>query len=195
MKTDKNLILKIKASIPELPRAKKLRFIKNYGLPEFDAHLISSSKEWSEWFEKTVSLSGEPRRVSSFLVTDIQGFMKDKKLSEIPVEPERFAKLVDMMKSGVISHSASKQVFEMMSENGKNPEDIAKENSLIQVSDESLLIPVIEQVIADNQSAAQDYKSGKEKAIGFLAGQVMRATKGAANPAVINKILKEKLSK
>ncbi len=193
--TDKDIVLKIKHTIPELPRAKKLRFIKDYGLPEFDAHLISASKELSDWFEETADLSGEPKKVSNYMVTDIQRLMKEKKMLKIPFEPAELSKLIDMVKGEILSLSASRQVLEAMFESGQSPEDIAVKQNLIQVSDESVLIPVIEQIIADNQSAVSDYKSGKEKAIGFLTGQVMKFTKGSANPMVINKILKEKLSK
>lgn len=192
---EKNLISEINALLPELPRARKLRFMNDFDLPEFDAYLIAYTKFFSDFFEKVVLLGAEPKRASSLLITDVQKYIKEKKLLNIPIEPLKFAKLIDMIQNAELSLRASKQVLEIMLETGGAPDDIAKEQGLIQESDEDVLLPVIQKVLQENQSAVADYKSGKEKAIGYIAGIIMKETRGAANPKVINRILKEILSK
>ncbi|MBQ2897793.1 MAG: Asp-tRNA(Asn)/Glu-tRNA(Gln) amidotransferase subunit GatB [Clostridia bacterium] len=194
IKIGKSFIDNIKESIIELPRDKKVRFMKDYLLSEFDAHLISRDLNVSNWFEKAVSYGADVKRISSFIVTDIRRLMKEKKLEKIPFEPEKLVKLVSMINDGVISLTASKQIIEIMFESTDAPEIIAKKNNLIQVSDENELDLIAQVVLNENKEAVDDYKKGKEKAILYLTGQVMKKTRGSANPIVINKLLREKLS-
>lgn len=188
---DEEYIARINESLPELPVEKRQKFIEQYKLPEYDAGIIVNSKYLAAFFESCTSYYYNPKAVSNFIMGELMRLMKEKDMdySHIPVKSESLAKLIKMIDEGRISVSAGKKIFEEMFETGKPPEAIVDELGLSQISDESELIKIVQKVIDNNPQSVEDYHSGKEKALGFLVGQVMRSTHGKANPRVINKLL------
>lgn len=195
--SDREWIEGIKASLPELPEARRNRYISEFGLPEYDALLITQSKVLSDFFEEAVSKSSSPKLVSNWIMGDLMRILKDKGLEveQIPFPAEYLARMIKLIESGKISGTIAKKVFEKMFESGKDPETIVKEEGLEVVSDEGALVGIVKSILEKNPQSVDDYKNGKEKAIGFLVGQAMKETKGKANPQIINKILKEELDK
>lgn len=194
---EREYIEKIKKSLPELPEARKKRYIEQYGLPAYDAWLLTTSKVLSEFFEEAVNRSNNAKAVSNWIMGDMMRIMKEKgmEVEDIPFPADHLAKLVGLIDNGTISGTIGKKVFEEMFDTGKDPEDIVKEKALVQVSDESELINLVRKVIEENPQSVQDFRSGKDKAFGFLVGQAMRASQGKANPQVINKLLRDELNK
>ncbi len=195
--SDREWIEKIRASLPELPEARRSRYVSEFGLPEYDAQLITQSKVLSDFFEEAVSKSSNPKLVSNWIMGDLMRILKDKGLEveQIPFPAEYLARMIKLIESGKISGTIAKKVFEKMFESGKDPETIVKEEGLEVVSDEGALVGIVKSILEKNPQSVEDYKNGKEKAIGFLVGQAMKETKGKANPQIINKILKEELDK
>ena len=191
------MIENIRKQLVELPSARAGRFIAGYGLPEYDAGVLTASKDTADYFEKCVKLLNKPKAISNFVMTELGGMLNEKKLEikDSPVSPENLVKLVKLVDGGTISSKMAKSVFAEMFASGDDPETIVKKNGLVQISDEGAIALVVDKVLAENAKAVQDFKSGNERAIGSLVGQVMKATGGKANPAVVNKLLKEKLSK
>jgi len=171
------------------------RFIKEYGIPEYDAGVLTAARPLAEYYENVVSITGDPKFTSNWMMTELLGVLNDKGLviTECPVSEQDLAGLLKLVKNGAISARTGKDVFKEMFESGKSAEEIIKEKDLSQVSDEGELSAIVEKVIAENAGPADDFRNGKEKALGFLVGQVMRQTKGKANPAVVNKLLVDKL--
>ncbi len=185
----------LKSELPELPTDRMGRFIEQYGLPEYDADVLTATKPLADYYESVVAAIPDAKLVSNWIMTELLGSLNERGISikECPIAPEKFGQLLDLLKSDTINARSAKEVFKEMFETGKSPSDIIKEKDLVQVSDEGELLSIIEKVIADNPGPVQDLKNGKEKAFGFLVGQVMRLSKGKANPGVVNKLLKEKL--
>jgi len=187
----------IRASLPELPAAKKKRLIEEHGLPEYDAGVITSSRALAEFYDETVAKYSDAKKVSNWIMVELMKLLNAHamEINEAKITPDSLVKLLQLIDKGTISGKIGKQVFEEMFENGKDPEVIVKEKGLVQISDEGQIAAIIDEVIANNPKSAEDFKAGKEKAIGFLVGQVMKATKGKANPGLVNKLLREKLIK
>ncbi|MDK2799470.1 MAG: aspartyl-tRNA(Asn)/glutamyl-tRNA(Gln) amidotransferase subunit [Clostridiales bacterium] len=194
---NKEWIEEIRKTLPELPNAKKERYIKQYQLPEYDAAIITSSRTLAQFFEECVESGANPKIVSNWFMGDLMRILKDNNLEpeEIPFPGQYIAKLLALIEKGTISGSIAKKVLEVMFDEAKDPEIIVKEKGLIQISDESQLVEIAKKVIEDNPQSVADYKGGKEKALGFLVGQCMKATKGKANPQMLNNLLKEMLNK
>jgi len=194
---DEKWKLEIKDSLPELPEARKKRYINEYGLPEYDASILTASKALADFFEDAVKNTDNAKAVSNWIMGDLLRMLKEKEMEaeQIPFPGAYLAKLVTLIDKGTISGTIAKKVFEKMFSQGKDPEVIVKEEGLEVVSDESALVAVVKKVIENNPQSVADYKGGKEKAFGFLVGQAMKETKGKANPQLINKILKEELEK
>ncbi len=189
------LIQRLKNELPELPDARKQRYISEYGLPEYDAGVLTSSKELSDFFEEAARASENIKAVSNWVMGDMLRILNERNLevSQVPFPPTYLAKLVALLDKGVINGPTAKKVFEEMFNTGKDPEAIVKEHGLEVLNDESLLLQVVEKVIQENPNSVADYKKGKKKAIGFLVGQAMKATKGKANPQLLNELLIKKL--
>lgn len=187
----------IRASLPELPEARRKRYVSEYGLPEYDAGVLTSSKCLADFFEQAAGKSANVKAVSNWIMGDLMRILKDKELEadRIPFPGEFLARMVALIDKGTISGSIAKKVFEKMFETGKDPETIVKEEGLEVVSDEGTLVAIVRKILDGNPQSVADYKSGKEKAFGFLVGQAMKETRGKANPQLINKILKEELEK
>lgn len=186
-------IEKIKANLPELPEAKKIRYMEEYKLPEYDAGVLTATGITARFFEAVVALYNEPKQISNWLMVEIPPLLKEKELTmeTLPITPAQLGALLRLVKNSTISGTIGKKVLEEMFNTGKNPEDIVKEQGLAQMSDTRELEGIIEKIVLENPKSVEDIKAGNEKAYGFLTGQVMKATKGQANPQVANKIIRE----
>lgn len=192
---DNKWIDEVKNNQPELRDEKKARYIKEYGIPEYDADLITLSIKMSEIFEETSDICTKPKKVSNWLITETMRLLKDneKEAEDINFSAENLAKLVDLADSGVVNSTVAKEVFEQVFKNNIDPEKYVEEKGLKQDNDEEAIKAIVMQVIADNPQSVEDYRNGKDKAIGYLVGQTMKMSKGKANPGIVNKILKELL--
>ncbi|MCP4162299.1 MAG: Asp-tRNA(Asn)/Glu-tRNA(Gln) amidotransferase subunit GatB [Deltaproteobacteria bacterium] len=188
-------IEKIKSKIPELPEAKKERFIKDLNLSEDDAILLVSSRELADYFENALAVFNEPKPVCNWITGTLLGFLNSegKTISESPVTPDNLANLVKLVSKDTISGKIAKTVFEEMTESGKSPEIIVEEKGLSQVSDVSELESIIDEILENNTAEVERFKGGNKKLMGFFVGQIMKKTKGSANPKVVNQIISEKL--
>lgn len=186
----------IRASLPELPHAKKERLVNKLGLSEYDATIITGSRALAEYFDQTVALFNEPKTVANWMMGEFLSLLNanNTEIQDSKVTPQQLASLLESQKEGKISGKIAKTVFAEMFASGKNPEVIIKEKGLVQISDEGALATIIEKIIAANPKSVEDYRGGKKNALGFLVGQVMKETKGQANPSIVNKLLQEKLS-
>jgi len=186
---------RIRQEIPELPDARKKRYVKELGLSEYDAGVLTDSKQMADFFEATAEAGADKKQAANWLMGDLSAYMNKhlKELDELPITPEALAKMVQLIEDGTISSKIAKKVFAELVENGGDPEKIVKDKGLVQISDEGQLREIISEVLDNNEQSVTDYKGGKGKALGFLVGQVMKATKGQANPPMVNKILKEEL--
>jgi aspartyl-tRNA(Asn)/glutamyl-tRNA(Gln) amidotransferase subunit B len=192
----KELIEDIRASIPELPDAKRGRFVKDYGLPEYDAYMLTQSRALADYFEEAVKLTSQPKVVSNWMMGELMRLLnaEGREIEECPIRPERLAGMIKMIGDSVISTKIAKTVFEEMYRSGKDAETVVREQGLVQVSDTGEIGKIIDEVIKANPGQAADYRAGKEKLFGFFVGQVMKASKGKANPDMVNQLLKKKLS-
>ena len=183
-------------AIPELPDARRERFVKEYGLPEYDAEMLTQSRSTAAYFEEAAKLSGQPKVVSNWMMGELMRLLnaEGKEIEDCPIKPGRLAGMIKMIGDGVISTKIAKTVFEEMYKTGKDAETVVKEQGLVQVSDTGAIEAIIDGVIRANPGQFADYKAGKEKLFGFFVGQVMKASKGKANPELVNQLLKKKLS-
>jgi len=194
-------VQEIGALLPELPEAKRGRFVSEYGLSEYDAGLLTSSKPMSMFFERCVALSGskdakkQAKTVSNWMTGELFRLLNagDIDIEASKMTPEHLTGMIDKIGDGTISVSAAKAVFEEMFNTGRKADEIIAEKGLAQISDTREIEDIIDRVIAENPQPVADFKQGKEKAQGFLVGQIMRLTKGRANPALVNKLLRERL--
>ena len=185
----------IKASEPEFKDEKKRRYVSQYGIPEEDADIITDSKHMADIFEETARLCGQPKKAANWLMVDTIRILKElsKDPEDITFAPENLAKLIKLTEAGTINSSVAKEVFEKVFADNIDPEKYVKENGLAQENDESALREAVQKVIDDNPKSVADYRGGKEKAIGFLVGQTMKAMQGKANPGIVTGLLKELL--
>lgn len=190
-------IAEIKSRQPEFRDEKKARYISEFGLPEYDADIITLHKKMADIFEKTTAICKLPKKVSNYLMGETMKLLKaaNKEPEDIDFSPENFAKLIVLAENGTINGSVAKDVFKKIFEEDIDPEKYVEENGLKMDNDEDALKATIEEIVAKNPQSVEDYKNGKDKAIGFLVGQTMKATGGKANPGVVNKLLKEILAR
>ena len=186
----------IKKTIPELPEQKRERFVIEYNLPEYDAGVLTSSRELANYFEKCTSLFFKPKIISNWIMGDLLRELNksNQAISKCPVSPNALANLLKLIDEGIISGNIAKSVFEEMYQTGKEPTAIIDEKGLKQITDDKAIEKMVEEVLQANLSQVDEYKKGKEKVLGFLVGQVMKKSKGKANPGTVNKLLKEKIS-
>ncbi|RDU23746.1 Asp-tRNA(Asn)/Glu-tRNA(Gln) amidotransferase subunit GatB [Anaerosacchariphilus polymeriproducens] len=186
---------RIRANQPELRTEKLKRYKEEYDIPEYDAQIITGSKKLADLFEKTSAICQKPKKVSNWLMVETMRLLKENDMEpeDISFAPENLAKLIELAESGTINSTVAKEVFEEIFRNNIDPNQYVEEKGLKTVNDEGELRSTIEKIIAENPQSVEDYKNGKEKAIGFLVGQTMKAMKGKANPGLVNQILKELL--
>ena len=186
----------IRSRQPELRTEKLLRYKKEFDIPDYDAGILTSSKKMADLFEAATAICKKPKKVSNWLMGETLRLLKEKNqdAQDLTFSPENLAKLIDLADAGVITGAVAKEVFEQIFEQDVNPEAYVEEKGLKTVNDEGALRKTVEGVIASNPQSVSDYKGGKEKALGFLVGQTMKQMKGKADPAAVNKLLKELLS-
>ena len=192
---DEGWIAEIKETMPELPDEKKNRFISRYDLSEYDASVLTAQKPVALFYERCLETCDQPKMAANWVMGELMYYLKkdDRHIDKCPVTPLMLGALLVMIRKGVISGKIAKTVFEEMYVSGKDPEEIVKNRGLVQVSDESALEEMVTLVLEENPEEVEAYKNGKVKLFGFFVGQVMRMSKGKANPQLVNTILKEKL--
>jgi aspartyl-tRNA(Asn)/glutamyl-tRNA(Gln) amidotransferase subunit B len=193
---DRRWVDEIRASLPELPDAKRHRFVSDYGLPEYDADLLTSERSTAEWFEEAVKTGAQAKAVSNWIMGDLSKLLNEgnKSIDECPIMPAQLAGMLQLIDRGTISGKIAKTVFDEMYKTGKDAETIVKEKGLVQISDASEIEKVIDEIIAKSPKEADRFRAGDEKLLGFFVGQAMKATKGKANPQMLNELLKKKLT-
>ena len=188
-------IERVKARQPEMRDEKLIRYQEEFGLPKYDAEILTGDKSFADLFEAAATICGKPKKVSNWIMTETIRLLKENEMDpdQIRFSPEHLAKLVDLADAGSVTNTVAKEVFEKVFKEDIDPEAYVKEKGLLTVNDEGALRETVAKVIAENPQSVEDYHNGKEKAIGFLVGQTMKAMKGKANPALVNQILKELL--
>ncbi len=195
VRIDEEWIRQVRAKQPEFRTEKMARYKEEFGIPDYDIEILTNSKHLADLFEAATALSGQPKKVSNWLMGETMRLLKEKEMEpeEIRFSPENLAKLIGLTDTKQINNTVAKEVFEAVFETDVDPEKYVEEKGLKTVNDEGALRAAVEKVIADNPQSVEDYRNGKEKAIGFLVGQTMKAMKGKAEPGMVNRLLKELL--
>jgi len=188
---------RVRSSIPELPDARQKRYVEELGLPAYDAKVLTMTKEMSDFFEATVKAGADAKQASNWLMGEVSAYLnaEQKELSEVALTPESLAGMIKLIENGTISSKIAKKVFKELIEKGGDPEKIVKEKGLVQISDEGAILKFVIETLDENEQSVIDFKNGKDKAIGFLVGQIMKKTKGQANPQLVNKLLLQEIKK
>ncbi len=187
----------IAAQLPELPVARRERFVRDYQLPEYDAAVLTEEKPVADYFEAVVKAGADAKQASNWVMGDVLRVLKEEKIeiSAFPVKPEALAEMIQLITDGTISSKLAKTVFEEMRKTQKSAKQIVEEKGLVQITDTGAIERVVDEVLAANPKEVERYRQGEEKLIGFFVGQVMRATRGKANPQMVNQLLRQKLSR
>ena len=187
----------IEAALPEMPNVRRERYITELGLPEYDATQITNSKKMAEFFDKAVAKCGNAKLVSNWLMSDVSRKLNEAEMEidNIKFTAEDLGDLITLIDKGTISSAIAKKVFEEMFETGDAPAKIVESKGLVQITDESAIRDLVISVINENEQSVQDFINGKDKAVGFIVGQTMKASKGKANPGIVNKLIMEELNK
>ncbi|CAI3513499.1 Asp-tRNA(Asn)/Glu-tRNA(Gln) amidotransferase subunit GatB [Enterococcus cecorum] len=190
-------IERVRQSLPEMPAKRRERYINELELPEYDAMVLTQTKEMSDFFDATIENGADAKLASNWLMGEVSAYLNSEKLelNQSKLTPESLAGMIQLIVDGTISSKIAKKVFQELMKNGGDPKVIVKEKGLIQLSDPAQLLPIINEVLDNNTQSIEDFKNGKDRAVGFLVGQIMKATKGQANPGVVNQLLKQELGK
>ncbi|QIL46257.1 Asp-tRNA(Asn)/Glu-tRNA(Gln) amidotransferase subunit GatB [Vagococcus coleopterorum] len=190
-------IEEVRASLPELPAARRERYVKELDLPEYDAMVLTLSKEMSDFFEETLAEGADAKQASNWLMGEVSAHLNSEhlELHQTKLTPSNLAGMINLIADGTISSKIAKKVFKELIENGGNAREVVEAKGLVQLSDPAQLLPIINEILDNNGQSIEDFKNGKDRAVGFLVGQIMKATKGQANPGVVNKLLTEELGK
>jgi aspartyl-tRNA(Asn)/glutamyl-tRNA(Gln) amidotransferase subunit B len=185
----------VKAQMPELPQARRTRFIEQLGLREYDAQVLTATREMAEYYEAAAAAAGDPKAAANWVMGDLSGLLNaaGKDITESPVSAAHLGELVALIGKGELSGKLAKEIFPKMFETGDAPSAIMEREGLRQISDTGALEKMVEEVIAANPKQVEQFRSGKTAVIGFLVGQVMKASRGQANPAAVNQLLTVKL--
>jgi len=198
LKVEQRWVDQVRTTLPELPVARRQRFVSQYGLPAYDAELLTQSRALADYYEAAAREYPKPKIVSNWVLSELLRELPgddEAAITRCPIPPKNLARLLALIDDGTISGKIAKDVFEKMYRSGEDAETIVKREGLVQVADAGALAAVVEQVLAANAPAVEDWKKGKKQSLGFLVGQVMKATQGKANPAIVNQLLLEKLPK
>jgi aspartyl-tRNA(Asn)/glutamyl-tRNA(Gln) amidotransferase subunit B len=189
-------IEEVRRTLPELPLEKKERFIRDYGIPAYDAGVLTTSRALADFYEEVARLTGKPKIASNWVMGDLLRYLNEEKrdIPSSPVSPVHVADMINLIENGTISGKIAKEVFEEMYKTSKKPADIVKEKGLTQITDEGAVLKAIEEAMSKNPTQLAEYRAGKEKLFAFFVGQVMKLTKGKANPQLVNDLLKKMLS-
>ena len=195
LKLDDKWIDEFRANLPELPAVRTKRFVWDYGLPEYDATILTASKGMADYFEVCAKQFNQPKTVSNWVMGELMRELNNSgtAISASPITPERLVSLLQMVDEGTISLKVAREIFPELYSSAKTPEQIVQEKGLTQVSDEGALAKIIEEVLSKNPGQVAQFKEGKQQVLGFLVGQVMKASGGKANPGKVNELLKKKL--
>lgn len=187
----------IKNILPEMPDKRRERYIKELGIPAYDANVLTYTKEMSDFFEKTISYGADPKLVSNWLMVEVNSYLNANKMEllETKLTPEHLASMIKLIMEGTISSKIAKKVFNKIISEDIDPVKWVKDNKLIQISDVNILMPIINDVLDNNYESIVSFKNGKDRALGFLIGQIMKQTHGKANPKAVNKLLLNELNK
>lgn len=193
---DKDWIQKIQKSLPELPAQRKTRYQEAYGLSDYDADVLVQNRELSDFYDRVCLHCKEYKLIANWTITELTAALNkaNRKINENICKPEDLAEMINMVKAGEISSKQAKEVFEDVFE-GKDPKQVVKDKGMKQMSDEGALLDIVMEVLNKNPQSIEDFKNGKDRAVGFLVGQVMKASKGQANPGITNKMIQEELKK
>ncbi|MFC6324096.1 Asp-tRNA(Asn)/Glu-tRNA(Gln) amidotransferase subunit GatB [Companilactobacillus baiquanensis] len=189
-------IKEIQDQLPEPADKRRERYVNELGIPEYDAGVLTDTKEMSDFFDAAVKFGANPKLVSNWLMGEVNAYLNDKKIGllETALTPEHLATMIKLISDGTISSKIAKKVFKETISNGTEPEGWVKEKGLVQESDPAVLTPMITEILDNNQQSIDDFKNGKDRAVGYLVGQIMKQTHGQANPKVVNKILMSELN-
>ena len=195
LRISRERIEEIRRQMPELPDAAQERLVETYGLPHYDATILTTTPDYLEFFDRVIKIYPDAKVVSNWMMSELNKYLNQSNLeiSDCLLKPENLAEMLQLIDDGTISGKMAKTVFQEMFNSGKRAPEVVKEKGMVQISDEKALSAIIESIVNGNPKVVEDYRNGKEKAFGFFVGQVMKATRGQANPAVVNKLLKEKL--
>ncbi len=188
---------RIRESIPELPDARKKRYVEELGLTDYDASVLVVNKPISDFFDEMVLAGADAKLSANWLMGDVSAYLNAEQIeiTDTKLTPENLAGMVKLISDGTISSKIAKKVFTELVKNGGDANEIVKAKGLVQISDPSVLVPIITNILDNNPQSIEDFKNGKDRAIGFLVGQIMKETKGQANPPMVNKILLEEINK
>jgi aspartyl-tRNA(Asn)/glutamyl-tRNA(Gln) amidotransferase subunit B len=197
LRVESSLVDRIRSELPELPSEKKERFVSDFGIPLYDAAVLTASRQMAEYFEQTVELFPNPKGVSNWIMTELMRLLKGEQdgIVNCPVSPRKLADLLKLIEEGTVSGKIGKVVFEQMYTSGEDPLEIINKKGLVQVSDSQELTQVVLRVLDENPGEVAKFLAGKTQLMGFFVGQVMKATKGKANPTIVNQLLSEELGK
>ncbi|MBB6731846.1 Asp-tRNA(Asn)/Glu-tRNA(Gln) amidotransferase subunit GatB [Cohnella zeiphila] len=186
---------RVRATIPELPDARQQRYAQQFGLPSYDAGVLTSQIKLADFFEESLKYTSDAKASANWIMGDLLGYLNanNLELADVRITGQGLGEMIGLIEKGTISSKIAKTVFKAMLESGKSPQRIVEEQGLVQISDESAIVAIVDAVIAANPQSVEDYRGGKDKAIGFLVGQIMKETKGKANPGMVNKLLLERL--
>ena len=193
---DDEWIAEIRAGLPELPEARKKRFLDEFDLPALDAEILTSARELADYFEAALAVYNQPKKLSNWIMTELMRELKGEDALDIAackVAPEQLGALLRMVDKGTISGKIAKTVFADMLDSGKDPEVIVKEKNLVQMSDEGEIAKIVREILDENPAQVEQYKAGKTKVMGFFVGQLMKRTKGRANPQLANQLFQKEL--
>lgn len=187
----------VRKTIPELPFEKEERFIKDYGVTPYDAHVLTLDASLAHFFDETAKISGDGKAAANWLMGDISRLLNEEaqRASDLKFNPQDLHDLTELIRKGTISNAAGKKVIDEMFKSGDKPQSIVEKQSLAQVSDESALLAIVQKVLDENPQVIEDFKNGKTRIVGFAVGQVMKATKGSGNPQVVNQLVTEEVQK
>jgi len=188
---------KVRTEIPELPDARKERYINEFGIPAYDAAVLTQTKSIADFFENTIQAGADSKQAGNWLMGEVSAYLnnENKEIEDVPLTSESLAKMIQLIEKGTLSSKLAKKVFKELITTGGDPEKIVQEKGLVQISDEGALKDIIIPLLDANNQSIIDYKNGKDRALGFLVGQVMKLTKGQANPPMVNKIILEEMEK
>ncbi|MBC7293676.1 MAG: Asp-tRNA(Asn)/Glu-tRNA(Gln) amidotransferase GatCAB subunit B, partial [Thermoleophilia bacterium] len=192
---DQDYVEKVRASLPELPAARKQRLISQYGLPAKDAALLAANKPLGDYFEALAAAVGDARLAANWVLGDLSGYLNAAGLevADSAVDTAALAELLGLIKEGTLSGKMAKEVFAAMVETGKGAKELVQERGLGQISDAAALEAIVVRVVAANPGPAEEFRQGRDRVLGFFVGQVMKETKGQANPQLVNELLRKHL--
>lgn len=187
---------RVRASIPELPDARQARYIEQFGLSSYDAGVLTASMKLADFFEESLKHTNDAKASANWIMGDLLGYLNanNLELGDVKITGQGLGEMIQLIEKGTISTKIAKTVFKGLIETGKTAQQIVEEQGLVQISDESAILSIVDAIIAANPQSVEDFRNGKEKAIGFLVGQIMKETKGKANPGLVNKLLVERLN-